>query len=263
MKSKVGCIHFISLLTFMVPFVVSCETKEDGIEIDEDQLGFQKCENDFDCGRGRFCDEKKICSIECTTFKDCNTKYSLTGLGYECSPCGRCIVKGEEDTKCIITEDLRCQSNRDCTSYYKSENFSCHNNYCSPRCTTDSSCSKFGLGFSCNTHLGICYRSCHSDEECYIHGWHYECRLPRATTTISGAPMVGNHSINSDAIGECVPRIGGIEWGNEKNPKYAAHQYEGVWGFAINAAMTIKNVPFINIQHTVLKSLLLVKMVQK
>ena len=40
--------------------------------INIDSLGFQSCQNDIDCGIGRFCDSNKICSLECTTSKDCN-----------------------------------------------------------------------------------------------------------------------------------------------------------------------------------------------
>lgn len=65
-----------------------------------------------------------------------------------------------------------------------------------------------------------------------------------------------------EIYGKCVPHIGGIDWGDENNHLFPAHSYQGIWGFSMNAAMTIKNVPFINVQNTVLKSLLLVKILQ-
>ncbi|MGB9599350.1 MAG: hypothetical protein ACPL7I_02260 [Myxococcota bacterium] len=227
--------------------------------INIDSLGFQSCQNDIDCGIGRFCDSNKICSLECTTSKDCNYKYNSSGNEYECSPCGRCIPKGIKDNRCIITSDISCLADKECMDHYNSDEFSCYKGFCTMRCVDDNSCRILGIGFSCNSSDGICYRKCFRDNDCYIHGWQYECNLPNGVDKAENE----NSPPGEEIYGECVPRAGGIDWGNENGPQFASHKYEGIWAFSINAAMTVSNIPFVNVQNTVLKSLLLVKIVQK
>lgn len=206
-------------LVFDVIFIsliyVSCETM-DGKIINEELLGYQKCETDFDCGTGRFCDESKACSIECSTSKDCNTRYSETGKNYECSPCGRCIPEGDKDRNCVETSDRICKTDIECINFFNSNN-SCHKNFCTLNCTNDSSCKRLGMGYECNKSEGICFRKCNSSNDCYIHGWQYECQLSEPKMINQNPVSQGNNA------GECVPQIGGIDWGKENNPAYPAH----------------------------------------
>lgn len=247
---------FIFLIFSVV--LLACE-RIDGTFINYESLGFIQCENDIDCGSGRFCNEDKICSLECTTSKDCNYKYNSNGNEYECSPCGRCLPSGTIDNKCILTSDINCSTDKECVDYYKSQKFSCHNGFCTMTCTEDESCRRMGIGFSCDKSVGVCYRKCFRDNDCFVHGWQYECVLPDGVDKAKNE----NAAPGEEIFGECAPRIGGIEWGKENNAQLSIHLYEGVWAFSLNAAMTVKNVPFINTQNTVLKSLLLVKIVQK
>ncbi len=175
---------------------------------------------------------------------------------YECSPCGRCVLAGEKDKKCIAPEDIMCESDVDCERHSGSSIFACNNGFCTSKCSKNQDCKRFGMGYYCDQNQSVCYRGCEKNEDCYVHGYQYECVFDQNDSDKSNSKIVSPR-------GECLPRIGGVDWGNENSPNFAAHSYEGIWGFAFFAAMTIKNVPFINVQDTVLKSFLLVKILQK
>ena len=254
--SWIGSLRVFLIFLTMV-FAVSCETK-DGNFVDPLSLGYQSCQIDNDCGTGRFCDEStKTCSIECTTSKDCNYKYNSNS--YSCSPCGRCIPEGKIDNNCILTKDIKCSSRLDCENYYKSKKYECVDGACWAECAVDSDCRRMGNGFFCNTQKGVCYRKCFRDNDCYFHGWQYYCDLPAGVDKEKNE----NAPVGEEIFGECKARVGGIDWGKERDKGMAAADYEGVWGFLLSAAMTIKNVPFVNTQNVVLKSLLIVKITQR
>ncbi len=249
---------FISVLLLVF---VSCD-KRDGVLVSEDALGYYECSTDMDCGSGRYCDEeKRVCSIDCVTSKDCVFKLNSPDdeNNFDCSPCGRCIPKGTKDEKCVITKDVVCKNDDDCKDAYKSASYFCRKGYCTLKCTEDGDCKKMGRGFLCNSDENACIRRCFRDLDCYLHGWQYECILPDGVNKEENEKA----KVGEEKYGECKLREGGIDWGKDNNPTKPAFRYQGIWGFMMNTAVRTLHVPLVNSQDTVSNNYILVKIVQK
>lgn len=235
--------RYLKLYIFLVAlFVVSCES----IDGNKDNLSINnyfRCSRDMECGIGRYCSEDGICSIDCTSDKDCGFLYQETN-SYYCSPCGRCLKKGVKDTKCIVAKDIPCFSDSECVDKL-TEGYICGaSGFCVKKCSSDTDCRRLGRGWSCGDDK-ICIRRCYCNKDCYFFGWGYECVLP--------STVDDKENCNSDnpVYGECLPREGGIDWGEHLNYEKDSYKYTGIWAWNVNYAVRTTGLPLVSQQDSV------------
>ncbi|MCX7957525.1 MAG: hypothetical protein N3B13_00565, partial [Deltaproteobacteria bacterium] len=236
--------------------LLSCDyTDGKRYELSEGKYSF--CKRDMDCGIGRYCSDDKICSIDCNSDKDCVFKFGSEDInsGYLCSPCGRCMKKGEKDKNCILAKDVPCDNDTTCKNTLSEEYICGSDGFCVKKCTKETDCRKLGRGFSCGEEK-ICVRKCVCNKDCYFFGWGYECRLPENVkeneNCVSEKPVYG----------ECMPREGGIEWGPDVNFEKDSYNYTGIWGWNVNYAVRTTGLPLVSQQDSVSIAYGLAKIIQ-
>ncbi len=91
---------------------------------------FKECENNSNCGAGRYCNAEGFCAADCRDSKDC----ALFGSGMFCTINGQCKTQ-------FVNKS--CDKNSDC-----SEDGFCNKGlkYCAPYCVTQENCNE-----SCKT----------------------------------------------------------------------------------------------------------------
>lgn len=223
----------------------------DGRPLAAGSTGLAACTRDLDCGPGRYCDGGGVCALDCVTSKDC--AFTLVDADapnpFECSPCGRCLHSGTRDATCVAAKDIPCESDTDCRAA-GGDAVCASNGFCSIPCRLDDDCRELGRGWSCED--GLCARHCFRDLDCLFHGWNFECVLP------PGVDEAANEEARDPRYGECLPRVGGVDWG-AGGPAGAADDYRGIWGMLYTAAFRATGIPLISSQDTVNIQLDLVK----
>lgn len=245
-----------SIVVFLILLNLFCEYT-DGKRIDSYNKGYARCSMDMDCGRGRYCSNDGICSIDCNSDKDCVFIFGadIGNGGYFCSPCGRCLKKGEKDRKCILAKEIPCDNNDYCKEKLSLDYVCSSNGFCTKMCTNDSDCRKLGRGWSCSNEK-ICIRRCLCNKDCYFFGWGYECRLP------DGINENKNCESDNPIFGECMPREGGVDWGADLNFEKESYEYIGIWGWNVNYAVRTTGLPLISQQDSVSIAYGLAKIIQ-
>ncbi len=244
------------LFMFFVVLLVSCE-QTDGIKTDILGGNYSVCTRDMECGIGRYCSDDGVCSVDCNSDKDCVFVFGSEDIenGYFCSPCGRCLKKGEKDKKCILAKEIPCENDDICRESLTSEYICGKSGFCVKKCTKDADCRKLGRGWSCGDEK-ICIRRCFCNKDCYFFGWGYECRLP------DGINDNENCRADSPVSGECMPREGGIDWGKDINFEKESYAYTGIWGWNVNYAVRTTGLPLVSQQDSVSVAYGLAKIIQ-
>ncbi len=212
---------------------------------------------DMDCGKGRYCSMDGICSIDCTTDKDCHFLVRNNGLteNYYCSACGRCLNKEDKDTACIVAKEILCEEDSTCQDQLSNDYFCSDEKLCVKRCSNDTSCKKIGRGWSCG-NAGFCIRKCICNKDCYFFGWGYACILP------DGVDEKSNCESPTPVYGKCQPREGGIDWGKDINYEKSSFSYTGIWGWNLNYAVRTTGLPLVSQQDSVSIAYGLAKIIQ-
>ncbi len=241
---------------FVLLLLIACESI-DGEKTEILRDDYSKCKRDMECGRGRYCSEDGICSIDCNTDKDCVFFFEDKEIegGYFCSPCGRCLKKGEKDKRCILAKDMPCANDDICKAQLTPDYICSNEGFCVKKCNNDADCRKLGRGYSCGDNK-ICMRRCFCDKDCYFFGWGYVCQLPE------GISEVQNCSADEPVYGECVPREGGINWGTDINFEKESYSYTGIWGWNVNYAVRTTGLPLVSQQDSVSIAYGLAKIIQ-
>ncbi|MCX7943152.1 MAG: hypothetical protein N2746_01400 [Deltaproteobacteria bacterium] len=237
----------------LVILVLSCGYI-DGKKSELSKEKYSVCTKDMDCGLGRYCSDDKICTIDCRTDKDCGLIYESGGV-YSCSPCGRCLKKGEKDRRCILVKDIACEQDGDCTKNLTNDYICASNGFCVKKCNRDLDCRKLGRGWSCG-NKNVCIRRCFCHKDCYFFGWGYECKLPL------GINEDENCKSENPVMGECIPREGGVDWGNNVDFEKDSYAYTGIWGWNLNYAVRTTGLPLVSQQDSVSITYGLAKIIQ-
>lgn len=114
--------HMILILTAALLGFIACDA-ERGTKHTLEEMGFAACEQDTDCGEGRYCNAEAYCQLDCRMDEDCH----WLGVDLGCSSKGQCMDKQalqqEEDQKQEedgdqppppIVTDWPCDGDEDC-----------------------------------------------------------------------------------------------------------------------------------------------------
>lgn len=241
-------------LFILLIFFTSCEYV-DGTKREFSTENYATCKQDMECGIGRYCSDDGVCSIDCVSSKDCVFYLDEDENNYECSPCGRCLKKGELDKKCIVARDIPCEDDNTCIDKISNDYICGSEGFCVKKCRKDTDCKKLGRGWLCSNE-NICTRRCFCDKDCYFFGWGYQCKLPE------GILESDNCNSENPVSGECVPREGGIDWGTDVNYEKDSFDYTGIWGWNLNYAVRTTGLPLVSQQDSVSIAYGLAKIIQ-
>lgn len=246
----IACVLAAAASIAALALAPGCDDRVDGLRSDAG-MG-TACTRDRECGAGRHC-SMGVCSIDCVTSNDCAP--AASGDARECSACGRCVAPGQIDALCTPERDVACTSTAQCQEGL-GEAYECNERHvCARRCADDDTCSEIGRGWVCMA--GNCRRGCIDEDQCALHGFAYTCLLP------DGADAATNHDAPEPAVGECIPREGGIDWGPGGAVSAPGQSYRGIWGVLLNTAAHVTDVPVVGEQNTMQTAYLLVKMTEE
>jgi hypothetical protein len=265
-------------------------TSTEGTPVDAGDLGYQTCEDYFDCGDGRYCTAHGTCFTDCRTTADC----FLFGENMVCNRFGQCLetegrdrcdnhedcgpdrfcngVCSESGASCGAPDDCPydydecegkcaapCGNDDDCKETCVEERCTVTND----RCDTDADCAR--LDEQLCTPVGQCLipgwekwippgklppTRCPTDSQCKVLGWQYYCDCDKELHRSGEEFCVGG----TDA--DCVEGTLDLGDGPASSP---AHDFAGVWGMRMVIGSVTVGVPLVTKQNTYSTNLFLVR----
>jgi hypothetical protein len=265
-----------------------------GQPVDPEELGYRSCQDDFECGSGRYClPDSATCFADCRTTADC----VFLGPDLICDTRGRCIAQ-TGDEKCISHAD--CGPGHYCNGVCSSTPAVCGSDnecplagescsgLCAAHCGVDDDCRESCLAGTCSLSGERCQgdadctslldESCTPVGLCMRPGW--ERWIPPGQLPPTGClsdsecrmlgyrylcdcdheqdPISGRIQCQNGVSSVCIEDTEELDFGDGPADS-PAHELTGIWGMRVEIAVVTVGLPLVVTHNSYSSNLFLVK----